>query len=121
MVFESLTRDVLGACFEVGNELGIGFLESVYEKSLLIALSQRGLSARAQTPLPVMFRGRRVGVFYADLLVENTVVVEIKAVRTLALEHKAQLINYLTAARMELGILVNFGTPKIQYKRVYRR
>ncbi|NCO33622.1 MAG: GxxExxY protein [Armatimonadetes bacterium] len=120
MLYEELTGKVLEACFEVINELGLGFLESVYEKALLIALQQKGLSVGAQVPLKVTFRGHVVGDFFADVLVEDKVIVELKAVRELLPEHQAQVINYLKATGTEGGLLVNFGRPKLDFKRLHR-
>jgi GxxExxY protein len=115
-----ITRDIIGCAFEVINELGVGFLESVYEKALLLALRQKGLSAMCQHPVSVMFRGECVGDFYADLLVEEKVVVELKAVKAIAPEHQAQIINYLNATGIEVGLLINFGNPKLEYRRFTR-
>jgi len=117
---ESITGSVIGCAFEVINELGAGFLESVYEKALLLALRQKGLSALYQHPVKVMFRGECVGDFYADLFVEEKVIVELKAVKALAPEHQAQIINYLNATGIEVGLLINFGNPKLEYKRFTR-
>ena len=121
LLYEDLTGKILEACFEVSNELGAGFLESVYHKALIIALCQKGLHIRSQAPISVMFREQNVGEFYADLLVEEKVIVELKAVSALAKEHVAQVINYLYASGMEVGLLVNFGTSKIEYRRLERR
>jgi GxxExxY protein len=120
MVLEELTGKILEACFEVANELGHGFLESVYVKALIVALRQKGLSVEPEVRLQVMFRGQPVGDFYADLIVERQVLVEIKAVKALIAEHQAQVINYLRATGIEVGLLVNFGTPKIEFKRLHR-
>ena len=117
---EQITRSVIGCAFEVINELGSGFLESVYEKALLLALRQKGLSAMSQRLVKVMFRGECVGDFYADLLVEERVIVELKAVKAIAPEHQAQIINYLNATAIEVGLLINFGNPKLEYKRFTR-
>jgi len=119
MQHEELTRIILAACFEVSNELGAGFLESVYEKALLLALEQKGVKAHAQVPLEVHFRGVVVGAFLADVLVVGKVILELKAVKALLPEHQAQLINYLKATQMEVGLLVNFGQARLEYKRVY--
>jgi len=119
MLYEELTGKILEACFEVSNELGAGFLESVYEKALAIALRQKGLIVETQVPLTVRFRGENVGEFFADIIVEGKVMVELKAVKGLAAEHQAQLINYLKATGVEVGLLVNFGRPKVEYKRLY--
>jgi len=117
---EQITKNVIGCAFEVINELGAGFLESVYEKALLLALRQKGLSVVAQHPVKVMFRGKCVGDFFADLLVEEKVIVELKAVKAIAPEHQAQIINYLNATGIEVGLLINFGNPKLEYKRFTR-
>jgi GxxExxY protein len=117
---EGVTKAVIGCAFEVINELGAGFLESVYEKALILALRERGLSATGQHPIKVMFRGQCVGDFLADVLVEGKVIVELKAVRAIAPQHQAQIINYLNATGIEVGLLINFGNPKLEYKRFTR-
>ncbi|MBT0652217.1 GxxExxY protein [Geobacter luticola] len=121
MLYEDLTKSILGACFEVMNELGAGFLESVYEKALMIALCDRGLAVHSQVPLSVLFRGEKVGEFFADIFVEGKVIVELKATKSLAPEHQAQLINYLNATGKEVGLLVNFGPTKLEYRRLERK
>ncbi len=118
MLYEEMTESILGACFEVMNELGAGFLESVYEKALLIVLRKRGLEAQSQVPVSVMFRGEKVGEFFADILVEGKIIVELKAAKAIAPEHQAQLINYLKATGIEVGLLVNFGPTKLEYRRL---
>jgi GxxExxY protein len=120
MLHEELTGQILEACFEVSKELGAGFLESVYERSLLIALSQNGINASSQVPMKVKFRGAIVGDFFADLLVEGKVIVELKAVGRVLSEHKAQVINYLKATGIDVGLLVNFGNPRLEYYRLHR-
>ncbi|MBP9664095.1 MAG: GxxExxY protein [Pyrinomonadaceae bacterium] len=119
MKYEDLTSVILECCFEVSNELGAGFLESVYERSLVVAFSQRGLEVRAQTPLKVKFRNVIVGDFYADLIVEGKVLIELKTVIRILSEHKAQVINYLNATGIEVGLLVNFANPKLEYYRLH--
>ena len=121
LLHEDLTGKILEACFEVSRELGYGFLESVYEKAVVIVLRQKGLSVQSQVPLSVSFRGDIVGEFYADIMVEDKVIVELKSSKSLVPEHQAQLINYLKASGIEIGLLVNFGTPKLEYKRLYRQ
>lgn len=117
---EETTRTILEACFEVSNELGAGFVESVYEKALVVALRQKELKAQAQVPLTATFRGQSVGEFLADILVEDIVLLELKAVKALAPEHQAQVINYLKATGIEVGLLVNFGRPTLELKRLHR-
>ena len=119
MVDDELTGKILQTCFEVSNELGAGFLESVYEKALIVALSQKGLKVASQVPLKIRFRGVIVGDFFADIIVEDLVLLELKAVAKILQEHKAQVINYLTATGIAIGRLVNFGTPKIEYYRLH--
>ncbi len=117
-VHEELTAKIIEACFEVSNELGTGFLESVYQNALELAIRQKGLKVQAQVPLTVGFRGEEVGQFFADILVEDKVIVELKAVSTLVPEHQSQVINYLKGTGKEIGLLINFGRPKIEYKRL---
>lgn len=114
---ESLTSQILEAAFEVSNELGTGFLESVYEQSLFIALQDKGIQAERQVPIKVLFRGRLAGIFLADLLVEEDVLLELKAVRTLLPEHAAQTLNYLKATGKPIAMLLNFGTAKVEWRR----
>ncbi|MBN1267277.1 MAG: GxxExxY protein [Anaerolineales bacterium] len=116
-----ITRAVIGCAVEVINELGSGFLESVYEKAMLLALHQKGISAVPQMPVTVWFRGVSVGEFYTDILVEKEVMVELRAVNEITPIHETQIINFLKATGIEVGLLINFGTPKLQYKRYTRR
>ena len=120
LLHEEQTGKILESCFEVINELGAGFLESVYQQALLVVLAQKGLRARSQAPISVIFRGQSVGEFYADILVEDKVIVELKAVSALTPAHQAQVINYLKATGIEVGLLVNFGQPRLEYKRLHR-
>ena len=120
MQHEEITQVVIGCAFEVMNELGAGFLESVYERAMLLALRQKGQSVVTQHPIKVMFRGACVGDFFADLLVEEKVIVELKAVKALAPEHQAQIINCLIATGIDVGLLINFGKPRLEYKRFTR-
>jgi GxxExxY protein len=114
-----LTQRIIGCAFAVHNELGAGFLEKVYENAFKIQLEEAGLVVRQQHPIPVSFHGRVVGEYFADLLVENTVLIEIKAVHSLTKEHEIQLVNYLTATGIDIGLLINFG-DSVQVKRKYR-
>lgn len=113
---EQLTDRIIGCFFDVYNELGYGFLERVYEQSLMIRLRERGIAAVRQLPISVYYHGEVVGNYAADLLVEDKVIVEIKAAERLVLEHEYQLINYLRATHVEVGLLVNFG-PKPEVRR----
>jgi len=116
--FDFLTERVLGAIFEVSNTLGAGFLEKVYERALLIELTSRGIRATAQTSFPVTYKGQTVGEYFADILVEDALVIELKCVERLANEHTAQCLNYLRASGRSLCLLVNFQRPKVEWKRL---
>jgi GxxExxY protein len=115
---EALTERVLAAVFEVSNKLGAGFLEKVYERALLRELALRGISAAAQTPFTVDYKGQSVGEYFADLVVEDVLVVELKCVERLASEHTAQCLNYLRASGRQVCLLVNFQKPKVEWKRI---
>ena len=113
-----LTERILGAAFEVGNTLGAGFLEKVYERALLRELASSGLKVRAQVSYRVDYKGHNVGDYFADIVVEESVLVELKCVDRLAPEHTAQCLNYLRASGLELCLLINFQHPKIEWKRL---
>ena len=112
-----ITDKIIGTFYDVYNELGHGFLESVYEEALAIALRETGLSVERQFAVPVRFRNRVIGEFFADLLVEHAVIVELKVARTLEHAHEAQLLHYLKATDFEIGLLLNFGT-RPQFRRL---
>ncbi len=116
----SLTFKIIGCAFAVYNALGAGFLEKVYENALVMELIDAGLKVQQQVPINVLYKGRVIGEFFADLLVEGRVIIEIKAVRKLAPQHETQLVHYLTATGMDIGLLINFGSS-VEYKRKYRR
>ena len=120
-MYMELTHAVIKCAFDVINELGSGFLESVYEKAMVIALAEAGIFVEAQKPVTVQFRGKAIGNYYADLLIERKVLVELKAVKSLNPEHHAQVINYLKATDIEIGLLINFGNPKLEFRRFTRR
>jgi len=104
-----LTEKIIGVFYAVYNELGHGFLESVYEQALALALVQAGLNVQRQVPVVVWFRGQKIGDFRADMLVEGLVLLELKAARTIDQAHEKQLLNYLRATDVEVGLLLNFG------------
>lgn len=104
---KELTETIIGVFFEVYDELGHGFLESVYERAFEVALTSKGLDVRRQIQVPVWFRGHKVGDFVADVLVNRSVLLELKAARTLDSAHEAQLLNYLRATEIEVGLLFN--------------
>ncbi len=120
MEVNELTKLVIGSAYTVHNVLGSGFLEKVYENALLIELLEIGLSAKQQAEIPVYYRGKNVGDFVADLIVEDRLIIELKAVQSLAKEHEVQLVNYLNATEIENGLLINFGSS-VTVKRKFRR
>jgi GxxExxY protein len=113
-----LSESVLGAVFEVANSLGSGFLEKVYEKALLRELGIQGIRVESQVPFSVGYKGGCVGEYFADLLVERALLVELKCVERLGNEHSAQCMNYLKASGMTLCLLVNFQRPRVEYRRI---
>ncbi len=120
MDINKLTERIIGCAYRVHNELGPGFLEKVYENALRIELEEAGLGVGQQCPVPVRYRGQVVGDFYADLVVEGRVIIELKAVRELAKQHEVQLVNYLTATGIDDGLLINFGAS-VEVKRKFRK
>ena len=120
MQYEKITEQIIGCAYRVYNSMGFGFLESVYEKCMLIELAKSGLRFNSQEPIKVQYEGQVVGEFVADLLVERRVIVELKSVRKLAQAHEIQLVNYLTATQSEVGLLVNFAEQKVEVKRKIR-
>jgi GxxExxY protein len=119
MVEDALTKAIIGAAYTVHNKLGHGFVEKVYENALRIELVKLGFSVRQQAPIKVFYEGEIVGDFFADLLVEGKVIVELKVVQALNKEHEVQLVNYLNATGIETGLLLNFGSS-VQIKRKSR-
>jgi GxxExxY protein len=113
-----LTEKVLGAAFKVLNTLGTGFLEKVYEKALSFQLQRIGLSVESQKVFHVKYEGAIVGEYQADLVVAGKVIVECKAISNMDSVHEAQLINYLKASGVHVGLLINFGRPTLQYRRL---
>ena len=113
-----LTRQVIGAAFEVHKALGPGFLEKVYVNALLLELQQAGLNARAEVAIPVYYKEVEVGLYYADLLIEDGVICEVKAVSATRREHEAQLLHYLKATKTQVGLLLNFGAKSVEVKRM---
>lgn len=114
-----LTKAIIGAAYTVHNKLGGGFVEKVYENALRIELVKLGFSVRQQAPIKVLYEGQIVGDFFADLLVEGKVIVELKVVQAFNKEHEVQLVNYLNATGIETGLLINFGSS-VQVKRKSR-
>ncbi len=117
MLLESKTRKIIKCFYEVYNTLGYGFLEKVYENALCQELLANGFYCERQKKINVFYKGEIVGEYYADILIDNQIILELKAVETLCEEHELQLINYLKATEIELGLLLNFGKkPEIRRK-----
>ena len=118
LIAEPLTESILAAVFEVSNILGAGFLEAVYRRALLHELTARGLHAKTEAPFPVTYKGASVGHYFADILVEHQIILELKCVDRLCPEHYAQCLNDLKASGIPLALLINFQRPKVEWKRV---
>src|SRR5207248_2467274 len=115
---DKLTSGIIGCAYTVSNTLGPGFLEKVYENALAIELRRSGLIAEQQKSLNVYYEGELVGQFAADLVVNGCVIVELKAAKAIDEAHQAQLLNYLKATGMHIGLILNFGTPRLGIKRM---
>ena len=118
LVFGDLTYRVIGAAMAVHNTLGPGFLETVYEKALMVELELAGLKALRQAAIPVLYRGVNVGDYFADILVEGRLILELKTVDTSSDVHRAQVLNYLKATGLKLALLINFTGQKLQWERI---
>ena len=117
---DPLTERIIGAIFQVSNTLGAGYLEKVYERALVHELRKRGLQVQSQLPIQVIYDGVIVGDYVSDILVEEKVLLELKAVDNLADIHLAQCLNYLTATKLRLCLLINFDKPRVEIRRVTR-
>ena len=115
---DEVTNRIIGSAFEVSNILGAGFLEQVYRRALAKELKLRGLDARQEVPFRVVYKGDEMGTYIADLVVEGLVVVELKAVESLSSSHVGQVLNYLRASGLKVGLLFNFGRPKVEFRRI---
>lgn len=116
ILYESITNMILKAYYDVYHELGYGFLEHVYQNALYKELKRKGLKCEPQKKIEVFYKGEVVGLYYADLLVEEVIILELKAVSELNSAHESQLMNYLKATGVEVGLLLNFG-PQPSFKR----
>jgi GxxExxY protein len=120
MKHEEITYKIIGCAHTVFSQLGFGFLESVYQKSMVIELKKNDLKAEAEKPLKVYYDDQIVGDYYIDLYVDDTVVVELKSVENLSRQHEVQLVNYLNGIKKNIGLLINFGPSGVDVKRKYR-
>ncbi|GAT63015.1 GxxExxY protein [Paludibacter jiangxiensis] len=117
MLHEALTEEIIYWFYQVHHKLGFGFLEKVYKNALYLELTNAGLKCETEKPINVYYNGKVVGVFYADIVVDGKVILELKAVESMCKEHEYQLINYLKACELEVGLLLNFG-KKAEMKRL---
>jgi GxxExxY protein len=115
--YSDVLEKIIGCAYRVYNKMGFGFLESVYEKCLLLELTKAGLRTESQQPITVRYDGEVVGEFVADIIVENDIIVELKSVRMISKIHEAQLVNYLVATGKPVGLLLNFAEEKVEVKR----
>ncbi|MEA3544142.1 MAG: GxxExxY protein [Thermodesulfobacteriota bacterium] len=113
-----ISEKIIGCAFDVSNYLGAGFLEKVYQNALAIELLSKGLKVEKEKAITIYYKETSVGDYFADLLVNQQIIIETKAVKAINEIHQAQLLNYLKATNLTLGLLINFGTPKVQIKRM---
>ena len=120
MEFEELTHKIIGCAYKVFNQLGFGFLESVYKKAMIIELMKDSVKVEAEKQLTVYYDNQIVGDFYVDPFIENEIIVELKSVKNLSKEHEVQLVNYLNGLRKDIGLLINFEPSGVEVRRKYR-
>ena len=117
--YDELTYEIIGAAMAVHNELGPGLPEEIYKNAISFLLAEKQIAFERELPVPVVFRGRPVGTFKLDFVVAHKVIVEFKAVGTLAAIHEQQTLTYLASSGLEIGLLINFGSAKLEYKRIF--
>jgi GxxExxY protein len=117
MEYRELTERIIGCAYRVYNKMGFGFLESVYEKCMLIELRKAGINTDSQKPITVYYENEVVGEFVADIIVNDTIILELKSVRRIIRAHEVQLVNYLVATGKPVGLILNFGESKVEVKR----
>ena len=118
LLHKELSYKIIGLAMQVHKELGYGFLEKVHENALMVLLRKDGVSAMQQAPIKVMFHGENIGEYYADILVEAKIILELKCVDRIAEHHKAQALNYLKATGMDLAIILNFRKERLEFERL---
>jgi GxxExxY protein len=118
---KELTEKIIRCAYSVYNAMGFGFLESVYEKCLLIELGNAGLHTVSRQPIPVHYQGQEVGDFIADIVVEGKVIMKLKSIKRIVRAHEVQLVNYLVATGLDVGLLLNFGEERVEVKRKVRK
>jgi GxxExxY protein len=117
ILYKDLSYKIVGLAMEVHRKLGYGFLEKVYGNAMMVLLRQQGIHAKQQAPITVYFNGEVVGDYYADILVEDKIILELKAIEKIADAHRAQTLNYLKATGLQLAIILNFGKERLEYER----
>ena len=117
MEYQEVTETIIGCAYRVYNKMGFGFVESVYEKCLLIELRKAGLNTESQKPITVYYESKVVGEFVADIIVNDAIILELKSVRRIIKAHEVQLVNYLVATGKPVGLILNFGEKKVEIKR----
>lgn len=120
LIHKELVYIVIGCAMKVHRELGYGFLEKVYENSMMVLLNKEKIEAKQQFPVPVLFDNTIVGEYFADIMIEDKILVELKTVEKIKNVHFAQLLNYLKATGIKLGLLINFGPRKLEYERIIK-
>lgn len=118
IIHKELSYKIVGLAMQVHTELGFGFVEKVYENALMILFRENGIKAEQQVPIKVYFHGQIIGEYVADILVEDSIILELKAQTHILDKHKVQTLNYLKATNLKLGILLNFGKQKLEYERL---
>jgi len=118
VIYKDLSYKIVGLAMKVHGELGCGFLEKVYENALMLMFKKEGIEAEQQAPIHVMFQEHVIGEYYADILVEGKIILEVKTVDQIIAAHVSQVINYLKATGLKLGMIMNFGEDSFEYKRV---
>jgi GxxExxY protein len=118
--YKDLTEKIIGCAYKIYNHFGFGFLESVYEKALVLELNAINIKVKSQMPIEVFYQNQSVGLFIADLVVEDKIIIELKSVQQISKAHEVQLVNYLVATGIETGLLINFGEEKVEVKRKYK-
>lgn len=116
--YQDLTSKIIKCAFEVQNNLGCGFLEKVYHKALLYEFQETGLNVKSEKAIRIFYKDKEIGTYVADFVIEDKVIIEVKTVEFLSKVHTAQVLNYLKATKYEVGLILNFARPKLEYKRV---
>ncbi len=121
IIYKDLSYKIIGLAIKVHNKLGYGFMEKVYENAMMVLFRKNRIQSKKQAPISVCFEGEIVGDYYADILIENKIILELKAAEKIIDAHRAQVLNYLKATGLELSIILNFGKEKLEYERFINR